>query len=641
MKPIVGPRSPLVALGVAFSRFRIVPRHWKSRRELNFLASDRDAVRNRRRLSRLLLAAVIIAAAGEQGSASVTTTTTLTVAAAGSGVTSVAFGTTVKLTATVMSAGTLVTRGSVIFCDTNVDTTCGGLAIVGAAQLTTSGTASFALRLGVGSHSLKAIFSGTNADPGSASATNSLAVTGTYGSAATISAVPESVPGVYDLTTTVFGYSPLTLPDPTGTADFLDASNANAQLASVPLSSGTASQSLGFLSSAKPSVAGLMASATTVGDFNGDGKPDFAVSDATNHAVQIFLGNGDGTFKTEASYAVGMGAYSLDSSDLNNDGKLDLIVVNKKDSTVSVLLGNGDGTFQGQTSYAIASMPSQVAVGDFNGDGNLDLVGAVASGISILFGNGDGTFQPEVTYPIEDVDYYELGALVPVDPKSLAVGDFNGDGKLDLATANSGIYEETYYDATVSILLGNGDGTFQAAQFYTTGDESTSVAIGDFNGDGKLDLAVTVGASDVLDELNGVVSILIGIGDGTFQPPVPYVLTGYFPDSIHVSDFNRDGNADLAVSNAIDDFGTQDLAYVLMGNGDGTFQPPKGFNPSSTANGADVSPDLAVGDFNGDGQAGPGRSGADLSRGEHTADRDIEHRALGHRNCHRSRDTSR
>ncbi len=441
--------------------------------------------------------------------------------------------------------------------------------------------------------------------------TTSLTVTGSYGSATTISAVPEAIPGVYDLTATIFGYSPLTVAGPTGTADFLNASNAGAQLASVPLSSGTASQSLGFLSFAKPSVPGLMAAATTVGDFNGDGNPDIAVSDSTNNVVQVFVGNGDGTFKTGASYAVGMGAYSLDSSDLNNDGKLDLIVVNEQDSTVSVLLGNGDGTFQAQSTYAIGTSsesygPSQVAVGDFNGDGNLDLVVVVASGVSILFGNGDGTFQPEMTYPIEAPDYYDLGdlgALAPVDPLSVAIGDFNGDGKLDLATANGGIYDESTYDDNVSVLLGNGDGTFQPAQFYTIGDQSTSVAAGDFNGDGKLDLAVTVGTSNVIFEEYSAIWVLIGIGDGTFQSSATYRLPDEsFPGSIHVSDFNGDHNADLAVTSVLGAYtaGTQDLVFVVLGNGDGTFQPEQGYLPASTATGSSI--DLGVGDFNGDGK---------------------------------------
>ena len=183
----------------------------------------------------------------------------------------------------------------------------------------------------------------------------------------------------------------------------------------------------------------------------------------------------------------------------------------------------------------------------------------------VFLGNGDGTVQGGQTYPVPLAIY-----------DGMAVGDFNGDGLLDLAVGNS----ET---GTVSILLGNGDGTFQAAQNYATGVRaSESVVAGDFNGDGNLDLAlVGVDSSN-----HGSVSILLGNGDGTFQPP-RYYAVGFPALAIAVGDFNRDGILDLAASSG------SGLA-VLLGNGDGTCQAAQDY--AVGAGGA-----VAVGDFNGDG----------------------------------------
>jgi len=160
-------------------------------------------------------------------------------------------------------------------------------------------------------------------------------------------------------------------------------------------------------------------------------------------------------------------------------------------------------------------------------------------------------------------------------PNSIAVGDFNGDGNLDLATAN-GIGD-------VSVFLGNGDGTFQPAVNYPAGNYPQSIAVGDFNGDGKLDLVVTN------NEGNNV-SVLLGNGDGTFRLPVNSPA-GAFPFGIAVADFNGDGNLDVVVTSAYNNF-----INVLLGNGDGTFQPPVTYYVES----APFS--VAVGDFNGDGK---------------------------------------
>jgi hypothetical protein len=218
------------------------------------------------------------------------------------------------------------------------------------------------------------------------------------------------------------------------------------------------------------------------------------------------------------------------------------------------------------SSPACGTRPFSVAIADFNGDGKVDM--AVTSGgsnsVSVLLGNGDGTFQAAVNYP------------TGTNPTSVTVGDFNGDGQLDLAVANNGTN-------TVSIFLGKGGGAFQAAVNYPAGTNPTSVTAGDFDGDGKLDLAVANGGS-------GNVSILLGNGDGTFQTRLDYSVASA-PRSLAVGDFNGDGKLDLVVANS----GSGNIS-VLLGNGDGTFQPavayPAGPNPNS----------VGAGDFNGDGK---------------------------------------
>ena len=182
--------------------------------------------------------------------------------------------------------------------------------------------------------------------------------------------------------------------------------------------------------------------------------------------------------------------------DFNGDGIPDLATANggvesfmaPPDSTVGILLGNGDGTFQPAQTFAVGPAPLALAVADFNGDGHLDIAAADSTGISILLGNGDGTFQPAQTYAAQE--------------GSLVVADFNGDGHVDIATSGG------------SILLGNGDGTFQAAQTFAS-SPGYSLAVGDFNGDGVPDIAFTFVAPTA--GYQGTLAILLGNGDGTFQ----------------------------------------------------------------------------------------------------------------------------
>jgi hypothetical protein len=342
--------------------------------------------------------------------------------------------------------------------------------------------------------------------------------------------------------------------------------------------------------------------AIVAGDFSANGRLDVALADQSGF-LYVLLGNGDGTFQPAVDYSIGgYNPYAMVEGDFTGNGKLDLAVAIQSDNTVLMLLGNGDGTFQPAVDYPVGINPDGMAMGDFNGDGKLDV--AVANSydntVSILIGNGDGTFRPAVERPVGNNYPGENG------PDEIVAGDFNGDGRLDLAVAN-------YNTGTVSILIGNGDGTFRAPVDYSLGAYTNpeAIAVGDFNGDGRLDLAVA-------DEGSGTVSILLGNGDGTFQPAVSYSTGGPYytinpgvyytqPDAIVVGDFNGDGKLDLAFADlgSQEDVVSPDGSYqyinvqggisVLLGNGDGTFQPAI-YDPVEPA---DL---LVAGDFTGDGK---------------------------------------
>jgi len=297
--------------------------------------------------------------------------------------------------------------------------------------------------------------------------------------------------------------------------------------------------------------AGASPASVVAGDFNGDGRLDMAVANSASANISILLGAGRGEFMAPTNYSLAYGSHhpnSLAVGDFNRDGKLDLVVANGGSNDVNIFLGDGDGTFQAPQAFVTNSdlddvEPSSVAVGDFDHDGNLDLAVANPGGLSVLLGNGDGTFKPFVSY---------AAASTPV---WVATGDFNRDGKLDLAVANEG-------SNTVSVLLGNGDGTFRAPVDYNAGTQPASVAIADLNGDGKLDLAVANHGSNNI-------SVLLGNGNGTFQASVAY-RAGSGPTMVAVGDFNGDGKPDLMVANNAINGGTPGVS-VLLGKGNGTF----------------------------------------------------------------------
>jgi Bacterial Ig-like domain (group 3)/FG-GAP-like repeat len=335
------------------------------------------------------------------------------------------------------------------------------------------------------------------------------------------------------------------------------------------------------------------AQSIALGDVNGDGKVDMLVGVGWGW-VGVLLGNGDGTFQTEQTYnSGGNNAQSIVIRDVNRDGKLDVLVANFE-GPAGVLLGNGDGTFQTARTYGSGGHNSyMIAAEDMNGDGNIDL--AIASSctstcetgvVGVLLGNGDGTFQTVRTFSSG-----AYGAM------AIAVADVNGDRKPDLLVAN---YCYGKCHGSASVLLGNGDGTFQGAQIYDSGGFfGWSITVEDVNRDGKPDLLV----SDLLvsdkNRVHGLVGVLLGNGDGTFQTVRTFSSGGFQPYSIAVGDVNGDGKPDLLMGNYClsENSCPGGGAGVLLGNGDGTFQTAQRYG---SGDGSAVS--IAVGDVNGDGK---------------------------------------
>jgi hypothetical protein len=311
--------------------------------------------------------------------------------------------------------------------------------------------------------------------------------------------------------------------------------------------------------------------ALAVGDFNHDGRADVVVGNTQqgSNSVSVLLGKPDGTFNAAVSYPVDGSPSGIAVGDFNNDGKLDLVVISGFESTagISVLLGNGNGTFQHFTFFAAGVSPTSVAVGDFNHDGNLDIAisdNAGSNGVDILLGKGNGTFDAPMNYATAN------------DPRMVVVADLNGDHNLDLATANSA-------SGTVSVLLGNGDGTFQGHQDIKTLAGTLSLAVGDLRHTGNSDIVAGC-------QVQGEVSVLLSIGNGTFQSAVNYPVPAGV-DLVTVGDFDGNGALDVAVTNGA----AGGMVSVLPGNGDGTLQAAVAFGAGSYPIG------LAVADFNSDG----------------------------------------
>ncbi|MBZ5705192.1 MAG: FG-GAP-like repeat-containing protein [Acidobacteriia bacterium] len=319
---------------------------------------------------------------------------------------------------------------------------------------------------------------------------------------------------------------------------------------------------------------GVMPDGLDTADFNGDHFQDLAVADRSDNKILILLSNGDGTFATASNPVLtGNKPSSVTAVDLNEDNIPDLVATNSSDNTITVALGNGDGSFQAPKTFTVATKPVAVAWGDFNNDTHRDLVvvNQITMSVSILLGDGKGNFSA--------AQGFTTGA--GTSPTAVAVGDFVGNGKQDLAVACSGT-------GTVAVLLGVGDGTFTLPVQYTAGTGPSGVAAADFSGDGKIDLAVSNATS-------ANVSILLGVGNGTFQTHVDYPV-GKNPFSVVAADLNGDGKKDLAIGSSNSSI---NRIGVMLGNGDGTFQPPT--YHATKLNFGGPSEAVAVGDFNNDG----------------------------------------
>ena len=367
------------------------------------------------------------------------------------------------------------------------------------------------------------------------------------------------------------------------------------------------------------------------GDFNNDGHLDLAVSDSFNNNVHVLTGNGTGTFSVYGSYSAGTGTKpsGIVAADFNNDGNLDVATTNAGNNTATVLTGNGTGFLAVQTAQATGTDPIAIVVADVNSDGNPDVVAfdsltTTTGEVDVLFGNGDGTLQtaqvsgqsfvPGTQAAVADFNrdgkpdialtqqngtlqlasvmlnntlptQYPYGRSFAAANQltngqgnfadGIAVGDFNKDGYLDIAVS----YLE---DSNVQVLLNNESSGFNPSTTYAVGKQPYWIASGDLNGDGYPDL-VTANTTD------GTVSVLLNNGkggNGTFAAAVPYTV-GKQPYQVAIGDINGDGYPDLAVTN----YGANTVS-ILMGSKTGTF------TPSATTLSTCANPyGVAIGDF--------------------------------------------
>ena len=322
--------------------------------------------------------------------------------------------------------------------------------------------------------------------------------------------------------------------------------------------------------------------ALAVADFDRDGKLDLAVLNSDAGSVTILFGKGNGAFGRRRLTRVTKGSDSIAVADLNRDGKPDLVI--DREGTVSVLLGNGNGSFRATHSYRVGTFSGTLAIADVNRDHHPDIVASFRDMVKVLLGNGNGTFGAAHSSVVD-----ANGSVY-----SLAFGDLNGDGRTDLVAGS--VEGANQLVGALSVLLGKGDGSFKAAVTHTTGELiPQKLAVTDVNRDGKADLLVGDYADgvDYGDPAYCAVDVCLGKGTGSFSPAVQYVVgpQGQFgPSGFKVADVNRDGEADLLVT-------TGAGLYVLLGNGDGSFQPAAAFGTMSRPGGP-----AAVGDFNHDGK---------------------------------------
>jgi len=335
------------------------------------------------------------------------------------------------------------------------------------------------------------------------------------------------------------------------------------------LSSGTFNSAV-----ATSTGAGTAPATTAFGDINGDGHLDILTANSGTNSLGLLLGNGDGSFTATAAISKAYASVSAALGDINNDGKLDIIASNYSGGGLTTHLGNGNGTFQAAQALSsfgvINDQPGSLLVTDLDNDGNVDVIASDTSGrFNVNLGNGNGTFR---------LHYHNLG-----HSGALAGGDFNGDGRLDFAVTD-------FSNDRLSIILGNGDGTFGAATLLSVGDAPSAIVSDDFDGDGRIDLAVANRNEDT-------VTIHRGNGNGTFtgKSAGDTFTTNDDPLSLAVGDLDGDGDPDLITGN----WGGQS-ATVLSNSGTGSFSGGGPLNSNAIAFATRVD-SINLADLNGDG----------------------------------------
>jgi hypothetical protein len=324
------------------------------------------------------------------------------------------------------------------------------------------------------------------------------------------------------------------------------------------------------------------AEAVAAADLDRDQRLDLVVANSDIDSIMVFFGNGDGTFlQPGLTYELGTsaGPISIALQDFNGDESPDILTANEATDTVTLFLNRGNGVFNSPSEIAVGTQPVAVIGADFNRDGRLDAATADTydDTVTILLGAGGGTLVRQQPSP-----------MVGSGPNSLAAGDLDGDGVLDIAVTNGTSGEGLV--GSISILKGVGDGTFvvQPEMSSDALDTPTWVGIADFNRDGSLDMAIL---NEELDD----VAIFLGNGNLTFQDPVNFPVVSV-PKECALADYNLDGIMDIACTGEF-----EDNVAVLVGLGDGTFAPlvelDAGVAPASIVAAdftQDGKPDLAV-----------------------------------------------
>jgi hypothetical protein len=314
---------------------------------------------------------------------------------------------------------------------------------------------------------------------------------------------------------------------------------------------------------------------TVVADLSGDGKPDI-ITPTRFDTLSVRLGTGDGTFGAEAILSTGGWPVDVAVADVNRDGKPDVLSVNLFGGDVTVFLGTGTGTFTSAPSIQVGSGPADLSLADLNADGRLDMVvvNSDIDSISLYYGNGTGGFTPAGAPTLDTTQ----------TPSRMASADINGDGKLDFVVSVAGA---GFVAGTVRPYLGDGSGGFTAGTPVTVGISPRGLDIADLNGDGKLDIAVP--------NFNGsTVTVLLGDGAGGFSATgASPIAVGTRPNTVKIADINGDGKPDLTVAN-----GDSNNFTVLLNDGSAGFTAAAGspFALDSSVN------DLAVADINRDGK---------------------------------------